>query len=154
MTRHKRSSRPISKVRKTVAERYLSRKRVFPFLFVITLIMFACAHVWQQVYTLELATEVRGMEKENSTLNDLLKKRRAEIVELTRLSVIERVASEKANLHRTASENLFTLIRDDSYRDTDGIDNLISALKKVADNMPVVNETHAESKDFFDFDEK
>lgn len=154
MTRRKKSSRPISKVRKTVAERYLSRKRFFPFLFVTTLILFACAHVWQQVYTLELSTEVRGLEKENSKLNDLLKKRRAEIVELTRLSVIEKVASEKVHLRRTASENLFTLIRDDSYRETEGIENLMTALKKVADNMPVVNETHAESKDFFEFDEE
>lgn len=118
------------------------------------MILFACAHVWQQVYVLELSTEVRGLQKENDTLDDLLKKRRAEIIELTRLSVFEQLASEKANLHRTASENLFTLVRDESYRETEGIDNLIAALKKVADNMPVVTETRAESKDFFKFDEE
>lgn len=103
---------------------------------------------------LDLSSEVRVLEKKNDKLTDLVKKRKAEIVELSRLSVVEGKTFGKKPLRRTRSENLFTLVRDESYRETDGFDKLVGALKKVADNMPVINETHAESKDIFDFDKK
>jgi len=154
LSRRQSSNRPILRVRKNFVDRYLSRKRLIPMGFVLVLVLFAFAHVWKQVYVLELSTEVRVLEKENETLNDLVKKRNSEITELTRLAVIEPLAKEKGNLQRTASENLFTLVRDESYRETEGIENLVEALRKVADNMPVITETRAESKDVFEFDEK
>ena len=154
MSRSRNNSRPVSKVRKSLIEKYLSREKLIPAAIVLSLILFACAHVWKQVHFLDVSVEVRALEIENETLCDLLKKREAEITEMTRLSVIETLASEKINLKKTATENLFTLIRDESFRETDGIESLVLALKKVADNLPVITETRAENKDVFKFDEE
>lgn len=116
--------------------------------------MFACTQIWQRVYILNLTAEVGDLRKERTTLQDLTKKSKVEINELCRHTRIEEIASEQFKLQQTASENLFTLVSDRKFTDTDRFADLWTSLKKVTDHLPVITETKAETKDMFDFDEK
>jgi len=74
-----------------------------------SIILLACLHVWQRVYVMGLVKDVSVLEKENKNLKDLVKKANMEVIELSRLSRIEKIAKEDLGLTRTSSENLFTL---------------------------------------------
>lgn len=123
-------------------------------LVVSALVLFACTQIWQRVYILNLSTEVGTLKKENKTLQDLTKKSKVEINELCRHARIKELASEQFKLQQTASENLFTLVSEHKFADTDRFSDLWTSLKKVTDHLPVITETKAETKDMFDFDEK
>ncbi len=145
--------RPIKRVRNSFVRQILTGKRLIPGAIIAMLIVLACIHIWQRVYVMELGREVSVLRKTNHDLTDLLKKKHSEITEFSRLSRIEKIAGEKLNLGRTSSENMYTIIREESYKEINGIENLLHSLKKVADNMPVINESKAVTMDLFQTDE-
>ncbi len=117
---------------------------------VLTLVLLPCINIWQRVYVLNLVQEVSTLEKDHTRLNDLLKKAHADVGDLSSLSRIEKLATEKLGLARVNSENMFTLRIDKKYLQPEGIDEVVQSLKKFADNLPVLTEGHAETGDIFD----
>jgi hypothetical protein len=103
---------------------------------------------------MNISTEIADLKKENDCLNDLLKKSNADISELSRLSRIEKLATDEMGLVRTPSENLYTIITDNSYGEHGGFSELVNTLQKVAEHMPVISESKAETTNIFGFDEE
>ncbi|HDL03082.1 MAG: hypothetical protein DRP51_01530 [Candidatus Zixiibacteriota bacterium] len=123
-------------------------------LVVAALVLFACTHIWQNVYILNLSTEVSALKKERNLIEDLIKKKQVEINDLCRHSRIEQLAQDKFNLRQTASENMFTLISKRRFSGTSRFADLIGSFKKVADHFPVISENKAKAKEIFEFDEE
>ncbi len=121
-------------------------------LVVAALVLFACTQIWQSVYTLNLASEVGNLKKQKSELKDLAKKNQVEINELCRHSRIRELALEIFELRQTSSDSLFTLVPEQKSDESIGFDDLLNSLKKVADHLPVVTETRAETKEIYEFD--
>ncbi|PKK84138.1 MAG: hypothetical protein CVT49_04900 [candidate division Zixibacteria bacterium HGW-Zixibacteria-1] len=140
--------------RKSLKKRLVSSRTLIPAMIVGSIILLACLHVWQRVYVMGLVKEVSVLEKENNNLKDLVKKSNMEITELSRLSRIEEIATEQLGLTRTGSENLYTLsISRDDYK-AEGLDDVVTSLKKIAENLPVLNETKAATNGIFESDEE
>ena len=97
-----------------------------------------------------LLREVNVLEKENSLLQDKVKKSRADIVELTRLNRIDSLAVGKLGMSKVNFDNLFTLISDRPASAPDGIDEVVGSLKKFAEHLPVISESRAETGEIFD----
>ncbi len=123
-------------------------------LVVAALVLFACTHIWQNVYILNLSTEVSALKKEKNLIKDLIKKNQVEINDLCRHSRIEPLALDKFKLRQTASENMFTLVSKRKFSETNRFADLIGSFKKVADHFPVITESKAETKEIFEFDEE
>ncbi len=123
-------------------------------LVVVALVLFACTHIWQNVYILNLSTEVGTLKQEKNQIKDLIKKNQAEINDLCRHSRIEQLAFDKFKLRQTASENMFTLVSKRKFSKNYQFADLISSFQKVADHFPVITESKAEGKEIFDFDEE
>ncbi|MEW5924411.1 MAG: hypothetical protein AB1746_10520, partial [Candidatus Zixiibacteriota bacterium] len=141
-------------IRNTLKKRLVSSKTLIPTMIIGSIILLACLHVWQRVYVMGLVKEVTVLEKENNNLKDLLKKSDMEITELSRLSRIEEIATEQLGLTRTGSENLFTLSINKDNNKTTGLDDVVTSLKKIADNLPVLNETNAATNEIFETNEE
>ena len=140
------------KLRKSFRKRIISSPRLIPTLIIVSIVVFACLHIWQRVYVLGLVKEIAVVEKEREHLTDLLKKTNSDASELSRLSRMEPIAIEKLGLGRTSAENLFTLEVKKQEIKLSGIDNVKNSLKKLADNLPVINETKADTIDIFEHD--
>ena len=83
-------------------------------------------------------------------LKDLIKKTSSEITELTRVSRIEPLATEKLGLQRTNAEDIFTIVIEKPQIKREGIDNLLFTLQNLADHLPIVTESKAETLKIFD----
>lgn len=142
--------RATNKLRNSLKRQLVSSRYMVPALIVLTLVLLPCINIWQRVYVLNLVQEVSALENEHTRLNDLLKKAHADEVELSRLSRIEKLATEQLGLARVNSENMYTLRIDNKYLQPEGIDEVVQSLKKFADNLPVLTESHAETGDIFD----
>jgi len=91
--------------------------------------------------------EVGGLEKEREVLTDLSKKTNAEIMDLSRVSRVEQIASRDLGMARTSTENMLTLVvkKSPTIKKQGELDNVVSSLKKLADNLPVINESRADT---------
>jgi len=125
----------------------VSSPALLPILFVVVFVLFACVHIWQRVYVLGLVKEVGGLEKEREVLTDLSKKTNAEIMDLSRVSRVEQIASRDLGMARTSTENMLTLVvkKSPTIKKQGELDNVVSSLKKLADNLPVINESRADT---------
>ncbi|UCD17939.1 MAG: hypothetical protein JSV44_03270 [Candidatus Zixiibacteriota bacterium] len=139
-----------NRLKKSLKRQLVSSRFLVPALIVFTLIMLPCIHIWQRVYVMELVGEVTAAENENSRLTDILKKTEAKMVDLSRLSRIEQVATESLGLTRINSENIFTLSTGREWVQPDGLSEVLESLRKFADNLPVVTESGAETGGIFD----
>jgi len=146
--------RATGNLKNSLKKRLVSSRSLIPALIVSSIILLACLHIWQRVYVMGLVKEVSVLEKENKNLKDLVKKTRVEIVELSRLSRIEKIAVEELGLTRTSSENLFTLSVNREDKKSEGLDEVVTSLRKIADNLPVLNETKAATSNIFESDEE
>jgi len=142
--------RATNKLRNSLKRQLVSSRYLLPALIVLTLVLLPCINIWQRVYVLNLVQEVSNLEKEHSKLNDLLKKAQADVVDFSRLSRVEKLAIEQLGLARVNSENMFTLRIDKAYLQPEGIDEVVHSLKKIADNLPVLTESRAETGAIFD----
>ena len=142
--------RSTDRYKKSLGRRLVSSRALIPSLFIAAIILFACLHVWQRVYVFGLVKEVSRLEKESANLDDLLKKTNAEIADLSRLSRVEEVASRELGLGRTKAENMFTLVLKKPEVKRDALDNVVLSLRKLADNLPVLTESKADTINVFD----
>jgi cell division protein FtsL len=142
--------RATNKIKQSFARRLISSRMPLPALFLVVMIMFACLYIWQRVYVMDLAKDIAKMEKQKQELTDQLRKTNADVAEFSRLSRIEPVAAEKFGLARTTSVNLFTLeVKKTSEPERAGLDNVVWSLKKLADNLPVLSESKADTLSYF-----
>lgn len=142
--------RHTNKLKKGLLRQLVSSRFIVPSLVAATLVLLPCILVWQNVYVMNLVKDVSALEKENKDLQDALKKKRAEIIDLGRLSRIEAVAAEELHMKPVKSENMYTLTVDRSLDVEGGVDEVVESLKKFADHLPVVSESKAANEDIFD----
>jgi cell division protein FtsL len=145
--------RATDSIRKSLKKKLVSSRSVIPILVIGSLILLACLHVWQRVYVMGLVKEVSVLEKRNKELTDIVKKANLEILELSSLSRIEKIAGERLDMSGTRSENIFTLTFKESQPGPEGLHDVISSLQKVADHLPTLSESNAETIDIFETDE-
>jgi len=143
------------RLRHSWSKRLVSSRSLIPALFVGVIVLFACVHVWQRVYVLGLVKEIGALEKEGDALNDLVKKTNAEIADLSRVGRVELIASRDLGMERTNSDNVFTLVvkKPETVKKQGELDNVYSSLKKLADNLPVINESRADTIGTIEADE-
>ncbi len=142
--------RATNKIKHSYARRLISSKISVPALFLFVVIIFACLYIWQRVYVMDLAKDIAQLEKQKQELTDKLRKTNADVAENSRLSRIEPIAAERFGLARTTSGNLFTLeIKKISEPKRAGLDNVVWSLKKLADNLPVLTESKADTLSYF-----
>ena len=154
MKAFKNTYRPRRRTKNRKSGKFLSSSSFLATFVVATLVLFACTHIWQNVYILNLSSEVSDLKKEKNQIKDLIKKNQVEINDLCRHSRIEELALDKFKLRQTASENMFTLVSKRQFSKTYQFADLMSSFKKVAEHFPVITESKAESKEIFDFDEE
>ncbi|GEM_PF-1916958 len=135
---------------KSFAKRVIASRAIVPALSLTLLMIFACLHIWQRNYVLALERQNGLLEDESGRLNDLIKKTSGEITELTRVSRIEPLATEKLGLQRTNAENIFTIVIEKPQVKREGIDNVLFTLQNLADHLPIVTESKAETLKIFD----
>lgn len=145
--------RATDSIRKSLKKRLVSSRTVIPVLVIGSLIVLACLHIWQRVYVMRLVKEVSVLEMENRQLTDIVKKANLEILELSSLSRIEKIAGEQLQMSGTRSENIFTLTFRESPPGPEGLHDVISSLQKVADHLPSLSESNAETIDIFETDD-
>jgi cell division protein FtsL len=142
--------RATNKLKRSFLKQLVSSRFIVPVLILATVVLLPCILVWQNVYVMSLVSEVSALEQDHSQLDDALKKKRAEIIELSRLSRIEKIAVEDLHMTPVKSENMYTLTVNQSLDVNDGIDEVVESLKKFADHLPVVSESRAATEDLFD----
>ena len=146
--------RATGSLKNSLRKRLVSSRSIIPVLSIATLIMLACLHIYQRVHVMNLVSEVTELEKENKRLTDLVRKTDMEITELSCLSRIESIATRELGLSKTGSENVFTLTMDDDVTKPEGLNEVVSSLRKIADNFPVLNESRAATRDIFESDDE
>ncbi|SYZ72769.1 hypothetical protein TRIP_C20884 [Candidatus Zixiibacteriota bacterium] len=145
--------RATNKLRQSYFRRLISSKVSVPAMFLLVVITFACLYIWQRVYVMDLAKDISQLEKRKQELTDQLRKASADVAEFSRLSKIEPLAAEKFGLTRTTSGNLFTLeVKRNTEPKRAGLDNVVWSLKKLADNLPVLTESKADTLSYFKSD--
>lgn len=145
--------RATGNIRKSLKKKLVSSRTIIPVLVIGSLIILACLHIWQRVYVMRLVKEVSALETKNKKLTDIVKKANLEILEFSSLSRIEKIASEQLHMSGTRSENIFTLTFKESTPGPEGLQEVISSLHKIADHLPTLSESNAETIDIFETDE-
>lgn len=146
--------RATGSLRNSLRKKLVSSRSLIPVLLLGSLILLACVHIWQRVYVMGLVQEVTVLENENRCLKDLVKKTDMEIIDLSRLSRIEQLATRELGLSRKGSEDLYLLSLNDAETESEGFDEVVTSLKKIADNFPVLSESKAETIDIFELNEE
>lgn len=101
-------------------------------------------HIWQRVHVLDLVTEVSQLRRENLSLQDDLKKTGSDLASLSMSSRIKKYAVDSLGMKAIVPDRLYTLNpSQDESTDLDEIDMMISAIKRVADYMPVLTHNSA-----------
>lgn len=121
--------------------------RYFPItvLFCLSL-MVACFHVWQRVKVVTLAKEIGGLKQENAALLDDKKKLYSELASLSTASRIEQFAVDSLGLKPVEADRLLTLERKEIIpSQPDELSQMMTAIKRIADFLPVIEETRAKA---------
>lgn len=104
----------------------------------------ACLHIWQRVHVVSLVKEIAQLKSENSSLVDEKKKLYSEIAAMTTASRIEQYAIDSLGMVPVTAENLLTLMpKEQILTHPDNLDLMLTAIKRVADFVPVIEETRA-----------
>lgn len=100
--------------------------------------------IWQRVHVLDLVTEVSQLRRENQSLQDSLKKTGSDLASLSMASRIKRYAVDTLGMKSIAPDRLFTLSPSEKDAvDQDEIDMMVTAIKRVANYVPVLSENTA-----------
>lgn len=125
----------------------LKRLRSHPYfgitLLAAALLVASCFHVWQRVIVLESVKEVARLRADNVRLLDNLRKVRVEIARLSMATRIEKFAVDSLGMKPITAEHLYTLVPEDRSVDPDQLAEMMSAIKRVVDYMPVVSSNEA-----------
>lgn len=134
-------------IRTSIFNRLRSHK-YFPMtvLFVIFLST-ACFHIWQRVRVMNLVKEISSLKSENASLVDEKKKLYSDVASLSTASRIEKYAADTLGLKPVSAEKMLTLIKkNESPLAPDELELLFSAVKRVSEFLPVIEETKASAR--------
>jgi cell division protein FtsL len=147
--------RATDSLKNSLKRRLVTSRSIIPILFAVSLILLACLHVWQRVYVMGLVQEVSTLRATNNKLGDLIKKKSLKNIDLSRLSRIEKLAYDNFKMATTTAGNSFTLTAGNRRVNNSGLDEMVESMKKLADNLPVLTESNAETSDIFEnYEEK
>lgn len=123
----------------------LRAHRYFTIVWLCGALLLTCfLHIWQRVRVLDLVTEVSQLRKENGSLQDNLKKTGSDLASLSMSSRIKKYATDSLGMKSIDPDRLYTLSpSDDGKVDLDEIDKMVTAIKRVADYVPVLSENSA-----------
>jgi cell division protein FtsL len=124
---------------------FLQRLRSHRYFTVIVLagacLLVSCFYVWQRVRVLELVKDVSYLDKDHAELLDDLRKIRTDIASLTLAARIEIYATDTLGMKPIDADRLFTLApKQSKSNESDDLAAMISAIRHVADYMPVISE--------------
>ena len=110
--------------------------------FALCALLVFCFHVWQRVRVVNLVHEVGLLRQEYDSLLDNKKKLHSAIARLSTAARIQSFAADSLGLKPVPAEQLLTLVpeRQRPHR-PDELQQMFTALKRIADYMPVVEET-------------
>ena len=134
-------------IRSSIFNRFKAHK-YFPMtvLFAVFLIS-ACFHVWQRVRVINLVKETAQLKAENASLLDDKKKLYSDIAALSSTSRIETYAVDTLGLRMVDANNLLTLIKEnETPPPPDEFELMYTAIKRVTDFLPVVEQTNANAR--------
>ncbi|HEX2896519.1 MAG TPA: cell division protein FtsL [candidate division Zixibacteria bacterium] len=123
----------------------LRSNRYVPYVFLaLAFLLAACVHVWQRVHVLELVTDVSVLAKEQSGLEDDLKKVNSDIAALSMASRIEEYAKDTLGMIPVPPDRLYTLVSEsDGGIQKDDLHAMLDAVKRVTDYVPRPSENSA-----------
>ena len=108
--------------------------------------MVFCFHLWQQATVTSLGEDISLLEKENYILLDSKKKLYSDIASLSTSSRIERYAADSLGLQLVDADRMLTLIPNkEVLSHPDELQQMLTALKRVAEFLPVIEETRAKA---------
>lgn len=148
MARSVRKFKETVEMRSSLFQRLRSH-RFFP----VSLLAFVAVaagvlHVWQRVVVIELAKEVATLTQTNRLLVDDVKKVHSDITALSSAQRIERYAVDTLKMAAISPERLITLVKSSEKGiPSDELASILSSIKRVADYLPVVSETNAETSE-------
>jgi len=130
-----------SLLNKLKSHRYFSISLLFSLFLAV-----ACFHVWQRVQVVRLVKVNSQLNKENNDLLDSEKKLYAELALLSVSSRIEQYAKDTLNLQLVDAKRLLTLVRKDIVpSEPDELQEMMTAVKRIADFLPVIEATRAKA---------
>lgn len=123
----------------------LRANRFMPYvLLAFAILMAACVHIWQRVHVIELVKEVSQLTKEQTRLDDELKKVNSDIATLSMESRIEKFAKDTLGMIPVPADQLYTLVPNESYSyKKDDFHSMLAAIKRVTDYVPRPSENSA-----------
>ena len=123
----------------------LRKNRFTPYVLLgVVFLIAACVHIWQRVHVLELVKDVSSLSKEQSTLDDELKKINSDIAVLSMESRIEKYAMDSLGMIPVPADKLYTLVPDEKFSyQKDGFHSMLDAIKRVTDYVPRPSENSA-----------
>lgn len=130
-----------STINKLKSHKYFSIALLF-FCFLIV----ACFHLWQQATVVSLVKENSQLQKENDVLLDSKKKLYSQLASLSTSSRIERYAVDSLGLQLVEADKMLTLVsKNDILSQPDELQQMLTAIKRIAEYLPVIEETKAKA---------
>ncbi len=128
-------------IKSTLLNRFRSHRYFTATILAGAVVLASCFHIWQRVKVYELVKDVAVLKNENKLLLDYLKKVNSSIATLSLASRIEQYATDTLGMKAISPENLYTLLGDgQSEADVDDLDKMMTAIKRVAEFIPIVTE--------------
>lgn len=96
---------------------------------------------------MNLVKEISSLKSENASLVDEKKKLYSDVASLSTASRIEKYAADTLGLKPVSAEKMLTLIKkNESPLAPDELELLFSAVKRVSEFLPVIEETKASAR--------
>ena len=110
------------------------------------ILVVACFHIWQRVQVVHLVHEVSLLKQDNASLLDNKKKLYSSITQLSSSERIQSYAVDSLGLKPVSADRMLTLkLKNIKPQQPDELQRMFSALKRVTDFLPVVEETKAQA---------
>lgn len=135
-------------IRHSVFNRLRSH-RYFPVtLLIAALLVASCFHIWQRVKVLGLVTEVSGLQREQAALINELSRVSSDVASLSMASRVEKYAIDSLGMEPVGAERMFMLVRREAATtETDELQRMFSAARRLADYVPVLSQSRARAGD-------
>lgn len=130
-----------STINKLKSHKYFSLSLLF-----FSFLVVACFHLWQQATVVSFVKDISQLKKENHVLLDSKKKLYSDIASLSTSSRIEQYAVDSLGLRLVEADKMLTLIPHNVISSQpDELNQMLTALKRVAEFLPVIEETRAKA---------
>ena len=130
-----------STINKLKSHKYFSVSLLF-FSFLVA----SCFYLWQQATVVSLVKDISQLKKENHVLLDSKKKLYSDIASLSTSSRVTQYAVDTLGLRLVEADKMLTLMpRNVIQSQPDKLNQMLTALKRVADFLPVIEETRAKA---------